>query len=671
MTTKCNIVKNALIDIYNIINSIRIKQQSTNIHFILIAFNDIAAIYSSLPFDPSTLSDFNLINTVHFDSFSNFGNIILKHIRSEGTTNLHSINQSDIFIDNCISNSHPDISFKTIKYVMSDGKQSIIPNYPRNTLFSNTPSFDYSLGIGNADDYDKDVLSNISTTFISGIDDEIIHNSIIGNSFNHSFSLVNNVSISIITKSPIIHSSQYHSSSIETSPPVIISNSNKFKYRITDTILSIEYNSISTTIEPIIFEFFVDISGSMDETINNPNIHFSDSNSLDNSPTYSTDDISPPIKLTFEPITTNPIITDKWYKHTLSPLTVFTQLTQIYINTLIPNNDIYIEIQYTDNNTSEQKTETFKCVQEQSTINNADINDIKLCCELQELLNYMNNNINQHTINEYIEHMSSIISTDYYDNYYNSIICKPIDTYTPPQIQLIATFNMIRKMISNNTSLSTKLLNDMLLESSNIITQSASILFSQQLSANTAIATPAWNNICSICHTNNKQIIFIHICDDDCLNNSCSKHCNHCCACIQCTKMMFFNIDEKLENKHIYSIYRKLLNNSTFNDSQLIEQYFIERNNNLHSYEHFNRYNKQCPLCRKYITNISIIDISINLTNKCIESHCNNQANYFSTQCNHVTFCNKCFIHKKRNSLSLICSCGKNISLSHHIKFYL
>ena len=691
--SKCSIVKSALNMTYNFINKIKEDNNNNNIDIIIVTFDDNASIYSTIDIDFIPQS-YKLVKSVKKQSFDEIKQTI-QNLEPRGGTNFFAVKEANNLIDQNIK------SFKSIKYIMSDGNHmmSLDNEFNRENLFKQNEKgqYTYSLGIGNENQYDKELLEYFSNEFIAGTDENDIHDSIVGDTFGCVSLLSNNVEISVYTTANTIKSSQkiISKSSVSKETENLEEYNNdfsKFNPIMTDqkTIKIIGTQQPTKILdEKTVFVFYVDVSGSMadiinnipcninqkqtrmvinqtdtsimvdqkqtqmeidqtdtsimvdqkqtqmeiDQTKNNVNTDFNTINIIQNK--------NKKVKFSYDDIDTN------YNKFKLEKINKFNTYNETYIicDTLDP---IYIEIK------SDFATFKFKCINGQALdfFNKIKENTlINMYCTLLEKFNELFKNVkcNNDRI-EKIKDLGLLIGSPEYNVVFKEINNNPINQ-KPIELYFIALINQIKRLVNKTKYKSDYLLDRMINESPIALLRQVSARASSTYTT-TSVQNPFVNddlydkniNTCNICYQNPKEIVY---------------DCGHCVACTKCTKQIFFNIDEDIEITNNQLDIRIQSNDiNTTNIITSIDNIDLR----LHSLQpSFENFHKSCPLCRKHVSSVRLLSI-IDKENrfKCISEDCANIATYMSESCGHLTYCKLCWKTLKKSN-NLVCKCTKEI----------
>jgi hypothetical protein len=663
--SKLDVVKKSLSLTYEFVNKLKLMKQDVNINFIIINFDDMVDVYSTISLTNTNKE--SLINSVNICSFDEIKEVINK-MYCRGGTNFYSIEQAFKFLRANIEN-FDDI--RQVRYLMSDGQHNSTNIFPRNKLLnSDGLKFDYSLGIGNSKQYDRELLEKYGITFIEGIDEEEINNSIIGDTFGTVSLFANDVKISVFTTANEIKSNRnvisqelnvvFDSSVIVES---CIENLNVSK--ISNNICKIFCNSsfdFDKINENLLFIFCVDISGSMGDVVTS-SVPSDVSNINDQLKTI--DDVTETINVDNVLVTTDkvenleenislkrPKISKSYNKFTLETINKFYMYSQEYV--ICDNTDpIYIEV--------EIKGHKYYYILNNEIVENRDetrgyeINLIDKYCYLMSRLYNVVKIKNQNDRKTELTSMRELSKSDDYHILYKLIVSKSEKSQL--EIFYITTINQINKLFSQiNTSHDSMF--DNMLETANLsITRGVSAITSRQYScpATYDIQYDEDLSLCGICVDCPREIIY---------------DCGHCISCKDCTKTMFlnnlgFNITPSTRltssdiNKSIVhiekkdSFYQHILSESLSDNA--MENKFNEI---LDSIE------KNCPLCRKNVKKMKIFsryDGSNSML--CTNSNCTNTAKYVSNNCNHLTYCDSCWnTYRRLNNNKLSCICGIEIT---------
>jgi hypothetical protein len=677
--SKIGIVKNSLALTYEFVNKLRMTKPDVKIDFIIINFDDKIDIHSTVELTNENNKG-NLINTVDICKFEDIKNVI-DNIACRGGTNFYGVEQAFQYLRSNIENFD---NINQVKYLMSDGQHNCSVNYPRDGLLKcNDIKFDYSLGIGNKQQYDKKLLEDYAETFIEGIDEEEINNSIIGDTFGTVSLFADNVKINVFTTANEIKSNRNTLSlelNVNFDPFAINENhiENLNVCKISDDICKISCDSsfdFDKIKDNLLFIFCVDISGSMEETVrtimptNIPNIpdissiqrSYNQENIIDDVTTLNDVIVSTDEVMNIESIPEKrQKIVKPYNKFSLETINKFYMYSQEYI--ICDSTDpVYIELEIND-------TKYYYLLNRDKVSNNFDKNDesydyeislINKYCHLMSKLHNVKKIKVQNDRKTELTSMHKLTKSDDYQLMYNSISSK--NEKSQLEIFYITTVNQINKLFSQVNSSHDYMFDNMLATSNLSITRSVSSYTSRQYSNNTSncVSYEKYDedmSQCGICTVNVREIIY---------------DCGHCVSCKNCTKIMFMdNLGIKSnENKRLVtasinesivhiekkdSFYQHILLDNTLSDNVME----IKFNELLDSIE------KKCPVCRSNVKKMKIFNRyndSVNMT--CINDNCKNIAKYVSNNCNHLTYCDSCWnVTRKLNNGKISCKCGIDVT---------
>lgn len=639
--SRLEIVIEALVKTSEFTDKIR-KDYGEHINIIIVTFDDNANIYSTIKLNDDC-SSFNLINEVNYIPINNFKNIIENKLQPGGKTNFYAVNQAYDYLNNCLNNNPS----KKISYLMSDGEHTDGSNI-RNRLFDRTDlnkKFNFSLGIGFKSQYDEELLTFYGNEFIEGNSSEIVHDSIIGDTFGCTTLLDEDVEINIYAKCDKIisnHKVISKISNININKSEFNNYNHKFHGESKNNICKI-YGSgleIQPLKEDLIFIFYVDISCSMniaveidDDLINQNNKKTKQS--------YENHKVK---KFKSNSFDKNIISSDieSFNKFTLSNINKFNTYDEIFfsLSSVCENEDVYAEI------ISKSGIHKFKILN--GSLNESDLILAPLYFDILEDFNQIM------TMKESLDlYLTEDIKSNIFDLGLKigspdfNLVAKRISLSVNPtrlEIYYLALVSHINKLITYCKKQSDRLL-DQMAKTPMILQRSVSSALSRQFtsagySMDCTKSISILNNDndddkCTICYNNLKEVIY---------------DCGHCLSCKKCTKMIFFNINEDQE------LQSEIKNNlNMFNDINIMTA-TLPRQDICNS----ENYQKRCPLCRSNIKNVKIINhTSNNNVFKCITENCTNKASYFTSECSHLTYCKYCW---KKGKGKLICKCGKPIT---------
>jgi hypothetical protein len=634
--TKYKIVENALNQTYDFVEKIKEDHKDVSVEFIIVTFDDHASIYSTLDL-PNNDNNFPLIKSINKVPFLNMKEIINNNLKPLGGTNLHSVKQTNNFIELYTK------EFNSIKYLLSDGMHNF--KNDRDELFINTKSiFNYALGIGNEDQYDYELLSHLGKDFIKGIDEEDIHDSIIGDTFGCVSLISNNVTVNVITTAQTIKTSQ---SIVNQEFGIQVDES---KYNSDTTFIPIMMNKNCIKIVPennldienvptnLLFVFYVDISGSMDDFIKSNKIETSSitTNISKQNITHIDTDVNSDKKYIYVETMNNKLLYNKF---TLNTIDKFNTFNEIYIN-CDSDDPIYIELITSIGNFY------YKCINDSNKYCENDSKLIEMYCYLLSELDSIKLCSHEDRIDR-INNLKLLVNTPVYNTTYIQITNNEYKSRI--EMYLFSIFNQIKNIANKIKLPSDILLDEMLNEAPLKIARSVSANTSRQYSNNRVISTNTYdsnsNNECTICLLNPKEVLY---------------DCGHCVACKKCTKNIFFDIDEDFEKS------TQLYNRVTTGDLTIFNNSInIDLTNDNYDIQN---YHKNCPICRSHINNIRLISFVDEFNRfKCISKDCLNQAKFISENCHHLTYCEHCWNDRKSKKM-LSCTCSKEINK--YIKIY-
>jgi hypothetical protein len=564
-------------------------------------------------------------------------NIIKTKLEPSGGTNFFAVKQANDFINENLDTGLCDI----INYVMSDGEHmGSGSEYTREKLMATESQiYTYCLGIGSSTQYDKELLTYFSKNFIGGYDEDVINDSIVGDTFGCMALIAKNVEISVITTAKTIKSSQ-EIVSISNNVEIDVNkyvNTNQIKavQTFTDEKCFIKLISDSAMIKPLqkktVMVFNVDISASMSSSVE-PEVAY---------------DVKPAKKkksVQEKPIEINSLVQSdvKTYnKFTLAPINKFYTYNESYFQ-CITDEPIYFEIKLED--------EIIYCLVD-SKPELFTVNDIQVSELYNDLMGeyYKIKSLKDEEKIDFIKDLGLLVGSPKYNKIYKNIVADQ----NPSRIcmYLMATINQIKKLVSKTKRKSDRLLDEMLAATPMDIVRAVSSTASRQYSSPSqdepsysiplvpiasANSYDNENNTCRICFTNNREIIY---------------DCGHCIACTKCTKQIFFNIDEDVE---LTSNFRAVSAQSVEPNQQYQLPLFAGLNQSFHS--------KQCPVCKKEVASVKLaLSIDDKTPFKCIRDDCSNMAQYISDNCGHITYCKHCWNYLKKHQ-SLKCKCNEPIT---------
>ena len=629
--------------------------------------------------------------------------IIEKKVSSNGGTNFYAIKQANHFIDSNVE------SVDSIKYLLSDGFHNSTTKYPTKNITNDHIKFRYSLGIGSESNYDKHLLKNMGDNFVQGNDEHDVFDSIIGDTFGAVSIFAKDVEICIYTtaneikSNKKVESTEYNVLFDQTKFSVSEKANNQFMVTcIDDNVVkincsdAINFNSVD---RDMLFIFYVDISGSMAETITSGHVINHTTNGFMPIRDQNIDAILPDINHTTNRFITihdqyfDVILPDnddnlnivenakdlneieviidvsvqenkrlrlsetKYNKFTLSRTDKFNTFNEEYFicDTKEP---IYVEIKST------KGVQYFIC-------NNSDTfaytdNDntdlVRKFCHLMTKLNDLKT-LSHDARKKSIEELSMLVKSPEY-----TVLKELIDSKNEKShidMSYLASINQILRLYSK-ARLSSNCLDYMISTSDLSIARNVSTGTSRQYSCGTTENVIDTKNItvydtdsdmCTICTTNPRSVLY---------------DCGHCVACKSCTEQMFFantvpyrrinnlrmksaSIDETIhciESKEI------IVDMDQIDEFKAFEEKIRTELQNCP---------KNCPMCRSNIKNMRLIGSVDNNGIKCSQDKCLNFANYVSSDCYHVTYCKICWENKKNKfnfgvNHKMTCPCGKQIN---------
>lgn len=599
--TKCSIVCKGLKGVYAFVNKLRtdmlLNKMTNQIDIIIATFNTHCTIYSTVKL-PQPNPSYNLINVKHV-SFEELLTIIENQIIACGGTDFLTVEQANKYI--LENQQYLNLgNGKYVPFIMSDGQHS-----GNRSDILNTASNRYacSLGIGNSQQYDEELLKHLSSNFVSGYDDDIIKNSILENNLNVVSKIASNVNISLITVEPIQNiktNLRYKSiKNIDHLDPTIFSNDDQLFMPIlmNNSIKLVGKSPLIPLIQTnLTFAFFVDISGSMSDPI------------FDNIDPIANIDISNIDQHVDQFIDTN---NSNYKEYNFVTINEFHSYNEHYFN-IDSKHPIYFKI------TCDQGTFYSKTLNKPELFEQLEDQLINLYCDLYDRfkpIKYMDKETLQTSIIELAEYVGSPSI--------NKVYCtiNKEQNHSKIKIYIIALINQIKKIATSLKKRSDRLL-DQLQNMPMELLRSVSATVSSTYSQTTDIDQISINDydnssdLCMMCNEKVKAVVY---------------GCGHICACMECSKHVLF---KEVEVEELPTLNRLATN--------------------------YMNYDRSCPICRKEVNSVRkllIIDENKNTMFKCIEKDCINLSNRVSNDCNHLTYCNSCWKHNKTDG-TLTCKCG-------------
>ncbi len=679
--SKSTIVNEALSKTSEFIDKIS-SDYGEHINIIIVTFNDNANIYSTIPLTDDS-SSFNLIHKIQHIDIKDLKTIIINNLIPNGSTNFFAVNQAHDYLNGALNK----LNGKKISYLMSDGEHSVrhdqMSEYGKSKLYDRsdlTKNFDFSLGIGQKSQYDEALLKFYGNQFIAGNSSEIVHDSIIGDTFGCTTLLDEDVEINIYASCDTINSN--HNVVNTTYDVKIDTDEFKFPEKIFSGQLQQNLGKINGTgleIKPLnedlVFIFYVDVSHSMcddvlleDFPVNPVNRNLLNEfnkgstcvdtdkgvavkkRKISKSKSKVTDDNDVEIVSRHVTFKDNDNTLNKF---TLSKIGKFNTYDEVYFGLSSPCDDVYVEI------VSKSGITKFKLpggsFTETETILSAlyfDIlEDFNNIMDLKEQLDTEPNNKElMDKIKSDIADLGLKVGSSSFN-----IQSKRISKSTDPsrlEIYYLALISHITKLVSSCKKRSERLL-DQMANTPLVLQRSVSSAVSRQystpgysLDCTQSIAVDDQYDMeetdkCNVCYEGLKEVVY---------------DCGHCLACKKCTKHIFFNINEDAETPPEIRSSLDKLNNIDLMPSQV--PYLTPTRTQTDS----RNYEKKCPVCRADINNAKIINhTSTENVFKCITDNCTNKAYYLSSDCSHLTYCSYCWkINKKEGKL--ICKCGQPIT---------
>ena len=653
--SKYAVVKNAILETYKFINKLRRDSGDSVAELIIVPFDNIATIYSTIKLVDSTNT--TIKEAISFDRIKR---VIEEELCPCNGTDFESINKVNVKLDECIQQYiTDDANIQIIKYIMSDGCHNNKKNCTRDDLLQfPAHTYDYSLGIGKGGaEYDEELLCHMGQTFINGNNSTVIEESIIGDAFNCTNVLATDLQISIITTTADISCSY---DVIKTEP-----FTNTFEFDECDnfkinTAIDAKNNSsiikltgkiadrIATINKKIIFVFYVDKSGSMTELI----APCDDSASIVMNIPVDVDTI--PDKHSYEIISSqeenvegeivegeidlHDIVDEElpsihsskrprdddiiYHRHVLEIIPKFNMLTEMFA--VIPSmTNIVIELSYTDMK-GDKVIKYMRCNSNEIMDPN-EIDMMSKCCHLRDKLRELANAPKEHR-----KRIATALNELVRCPLYNRIIAD--------QTNLSSTKAFLFGIVENIKNVTIKALgkseimfNNLLRNMTDNITRTTSCTQSRVYSS--CVSSPSTTTdisdimTCVICQSGKREVIY---------------DCGHCISCKRCTKQIFFDIDEEVELSRLPSdIFANERVVSTNGDESAIIDETL----------------KKCPVCIKKVRNVRLLLIHDHVKSiRCNETGCDNIAKYVSHSCGHLTYCGRCIIGKTK------CPCGIEMS---------
>ena len=691
--SKSNIVSEALSKTSEFIEKIS-SDYGDHINIVIVTFNDSANIYSTIPLTDDK-SSFNLIKKINHIEIKDLQDIIKNNLTPNGSTNFFAVNQAHDYLNGALTK----LNGRTISYLMSDGEHSISHGqqheYGRHKLFDRsdlTKSFDFSLGIGQKSQYDEPLLQFYGNQFIAGNSSEIVHDSIIGDTFGCTTLLAEGVEINIYASCDKINSNH---NVVSTTYDVTI---DEHEFKIPEKLFSgqlqnnlCKINGTGLEIKPLnedlVFIFYVDISHSMCDSVASADFTFPKNISrilLSELNDVSTDSNKADVSILLESDKSDTIkkrkVTETNYveivsrhrtlkndtifnKFTLSKISKFNTYDEVFFSLSSLCDNVYVEIisKSSCNLTGENTISTTKFKLPDGSFTESEINLSALYFDILEDFNIIMDLKTQLDIKLDNKELMDKIKSDIRDlglkvgssNF--NIQSKRISKSTNPtrlEIYYLALISHIIKLVSSCKKRSERLL-DLMDNTPLVLQRSVSSAVSRQystqgysLDCTQSIAVDDQYDVeetdkCNVCYEGLKEVLY---------------DCGHCLTCKKCTKHIFFNINE--DNETIPEIKLSL---DKLNNIDLMPQN-LPLLANSRSQTDPNNYNKCCPMCRADINNAKIINhTSTENVFKCITDNCTNKSYYLSSDCSHLTYCSYCWKNNKSEG-KLICKCGQPIT---------